>query len=265
MSAPVAPPELVPMVLGGPELLFGVDRIEKLSSGSLRATQEAGLELVDDTGTPQLAGLGVLVDDVLGCAVNQERPGWSVSTELSIDLIGAIPTSGLIACEGRVVHADAAGALATGEVLDARGAVLARCVLRGRFGDFQPPEEALAAGRPIAAPQVDRRSIDAVFGESVAPSVDGLRVRVDELFLNPLGNLHGGMHLCLVERAGALAAPELDRTASVRLQLVRRVPGGAVLDVRTTTAHRGRTLAVVEVAVTDETGRTCALGTVVRH
>lgn len=264
MGAPFATPELVPMVLSGPELLFGIGRIERSPDGSLRATQQAGPELVD-TGVPQLSGLGVLIDDVLGYAVNQERPGWSVSTELSVDLTEAIPTSGLIACEGRVVHADAAGALATGEVLDARGEVLARCVLRGRFGDRRPPDDALASGRSIVQPQVDRSSLDAVLGEAVVRSSGGLSVTVGELFVNPLGNLHGGMHLCLVERAGALASPELDRTASVRLQLVRGVPNGALLDVRATLAHRGRTLAVVRVAVTDEAGRLCALGTVVRH
>jgi len=258
-------PELVPMVLSGPELLFDVGRIERLPDGSLRATQEAGPALLDEEGVPQLSGLGVLIDDVLGYAVNQERPGWSLSTEISLDLTGDLPAAGPITCQGSVVHIDPAGALATGEVRDGSGETVARCVLRGRFGDRRPADEALRSGRSVAPPAVDRRSVDTVLGRDVARVEGGLRVAVTERFLSPLGNLHGGMHLCLVERAGALAVPGLGATASVRLQLVRGVPVGTVLDVRATVAHSGRTLAVVQVAATDQGGVLCALGTVVRH
>jgi uncharacterized protein (TIGR00369 family) len=263
MTAPAS--ELVPMVLSGPEMLFGVERIERLPDGSLRSGQPAGPELRDDRGQQQLAGLGVLIDDVLGYAVNQATPGWSVSTEISVDLSGPVPTKGTIVCTGRVVHVDRAGALAAGDVVGADGEVVAHCILRGRLGDRRPDESSLHAGISIAPPVVDRQTIDTVLGPDVRPSGDGLQVAVTDRFLNPLGNLHGGMHFCLVERTGALAVPELERTASVRVQLVRGVPAGATLEVRTDVRHRGRTLAVVDVAATDQEGRVCALGTVVRH
>jgi uncharacterized protein (TIGR00369 family) len=263
VSAPA--PELVPMVLSGPEMLFGVQRITREPDGSLRSTQGAGPEIADECGRAQLSGLGVLVDDVLGYAVNQASPGWSASTEISVDVTGDVPSAGTVTCTGRVVHVDDAGALATGEVLDDAGDVVARCVLRGRFDDRRPDDAALASGASIRPPEVDRRTIDNVLGPDVRRVRGGLRVEVTERFLNPLGNLHGGMHLCLVERAGALAVPELGSTASLRLQLVRGVPGGSVLDVRGSVVHLGRTLAVVHVAATDQDGRVCALGAVVRH
>ena len=263
MSTPA--PALVPMVLSGPEVLFGVQRITREPDGSLRSTQIAGPEITDASGRAQLAGLGVLIDDVLGYAVNQASAGWSVSTEISVDVTGQLPSAGTVTCTGRAVHVDDAGALAKGEVLGAAGDVIARCVLRGRFTGRHPDDAALGSGTSICPPDVDRRTIDQVLGPNVRRVRDGLRIEVTDRLLNPLGNLHGGMHLCLVERAGALAVPELGSTASLRLQLVRGVPMDTVLAVRAKTLHRGRTLAVVHVAAQDQEGRVCTLGTVVRH
>ncbi|GAA4725992.1 hypothetical protein GCM10023350_05880 [Nocardioides endophyticus] len=260
----VAPEGAVDLVLSGPDLLFEVARIDRRQDGSLYAWMPTGTS-VTAGGRPQVAGLGVLVDDVLGYAVNDMAGGWSVSTELSVDVTGPLPSTGGITCVGRVVHADELGALATGEVSTADGRVVARCVLRGRFRDEQPRSEAKRPERQIELAPLDRTDIDTVLGYAANGAPPRLALTVTERLTNPMGNLHGGIHFCLVERAAARAAPALKSTASVRLQLVRGAPQGTNLMVTAKVSHLGRTQAVVEIQTRDELGKLYNTATVVRH
>ena len=109
--------------------------------GSLRRPWMPDRNTVDEEGRPQLAGLGVLVDDVLGYAVNQVLGGWSCEHRALDRHDGRDPVGrGRRLCTGRVVHVDELGALATGEVSDHRREVVARCVLRGRVSLIVGPE-----------------------------------------------------------------------------------------------------------------------------
>lgn len=262
MTRAQVPGELV-TVLSGPEQLFGVDSIEGAPDGSVLARQIVRPEVLDAQGVPQLAALGVLVDDVLGYAVNRQTSRWSVTTELSIDVAGALPSEGDLTCVARPVHVDDEGALVRGEVRDAAGRLVALGTLRGRFLDLRPADDLLRSGSSFELGHADRRHIDALLSPEVERIDSGLRVEVSERFINPAGSLHGGMHFCLVERAGRLAVPALASTASVRIQMVGRAAPGSQLEVTASIVHRGRSLAVVQVTTKDHAGRTCSSGTVV--
>lgn len=255
-------PRPVAFVTSGPEQLFAVSSVEQ-DGPELVATMPLGAGTCVG-GRPQAAALGVLVDDVLGYAVNTLATGWSVSTEVSVDLLAPLPVDGWAECRARVVHVDATGAVTEG-VVSVGGEVVARAVLRGRFRDQEPDPAVLAAGRTGDLGPIDRTDLDTVLGADLRHHADGLIVRVSPRFTNPLGNLHGGMHVFFHERAAALAVPALPVTASVRVQLVRGVPTGARLEVVPRVLHAGRTLAVVGVEARDGTGRLCSAATVVRH
>lgn len=250
-------------VLSGPEQLFEVTRIEQDADGLAASMQLGPAAWVG--GRPQLAALGVLVDDVLGYAVNTLAEGWSVSTEVSLDALAPLPTSGVLTCRARVIHADTLGAFTAGEVTTEDGTLVARAVLRGRFRDLAPDPAVLAAGRTTTLPPVDRTDLDTLLGPDVVHDHLGLSVRTSERFANPLGNLHGGVHVCLHERAATMAAPGLPVTASIRVQLLRGVPGGAQVRLVPRVLHNGRSLSVVAVEARDTDGRLCSTSTVVRH
>lgn len=251
---------------GGPESIFRVESVRRSVGGDLLARQVLGPHTRDGvTGRTELAALGVLIDHTLGYAVNEALDSWSVSTEVSVDVSDQLPATGALECVGRVVHVDAAGALAMGELLSPEGEILARAVLRGRLSPLQPDTSGLAGHGAMPPEDPDRPDLDAALGSEVTVAPEGLAVAVGPRFLNPIGHLHGGMHLCLLERAASLAVPQLPRSASMRVQLVRAVPAGSELVVGADVIHHGRTLAVVRVTVRTSEGRLCSSATVVRH
>ena len=70
----------------------------------------------------------MLLDDVLGQAALDNRPEglWSVTTELNIDVAGALQADGQqVRATAAPARLDAAGGLACGEVRDAAGRCLA--------------------------------------------------------------------------------------------------------------------------------------------
>lgn len=259
--------ESVEMVLGGPEMLFGVEPVRRLDGGDLASRQDLGPRARDPVaGSTSLGALGVLVDDVLGYAINQAMGGWSVSTEISIDVLMRLPEKGPALCYGRVVHVDNVGALAVGEVLAGTGEVVARCVLRGRLSPLTADPEVVARWHAANYKGVAAAAdLDSLLEPDVRAARDEWLITVGHRFVNPVGHLHGGMHLCLLERAGSRAIPELPRTASIRLQMMRGVPLGASLRIATDVLHRGRSLGVVQVSASDSHNRLCSLATVVLH
>lgn len=254
---------------GAPERAFGGSGIHRAGDGSLVATQDLGPASRDAADRPQVAGLGVLVDDVLGYALIEAAPEWSVSTEIGIDVLAGLPQDGRVHCTARTVHVDGAGALVAGSVRDEAGAELARCLLRGRFVPGGPAAGADTTPGAAADPGPPARSIGDVLGvpdpADPADWAAGVPVTVTEALVNPVGTLHGGMHLALLERVGALTVPTPGRTGSVRAQIVRPAPLGARLTIGAEVEHPGRTLGVVRVVARDATGRAVSLATVVRH
>lgn len=91
---------------------------------------------------------------------------------------------------------------------------------------------------------------------------------VSDRFVNPMGNLHGGVSLCLAEWAAAAALDDVGAaltTASVHVDYVRPVPGGTSVDLEATVLHLGRTTGVVLVVARTAAGRIATVATVTAH
>jgi uncharacterized protein (TIGR00369 family) len=259
----------------GPEGLFALDGLTA-DGGTVRGGMITGPWMAGPGGRPGAGCLGVLVDDVLGYALIARRPQerWSVSTEISIDVLGPVPGDGTrLQAETELLITDAQGGLASGRVLDESGRVIALCRQRGRFVPQLPlsgAEAALTGGPQLPAP-------DPAAGTDAA-SLLGLRwagpgspepvLEVTDRLANPLGNLHGGVSLCASELVAIEAllpsGPPLV-TASVHIAYLRPSPIGTVASFTATVQHRGRTLGIVQVVGTNQAGKICTIATITAH
>jgi uncharacterized protein (TIGR00369 family) len=245
---------------GRPENLFGVGPM-LAESGRARVSMPTGPWLRGRGGRLSPAGLGVLLDDVLGQAVLIERPAglWSVTTELNLDVVAPLPADGpAVSATASPVLLDAAGGLARGEVRDAAGRCLAVATTWGRFitgipeAVFDPPE---------LPEDVDR-------GDCLS---ELLQVRIADTGLldlpfradlgNPQGVVHGGVLLCLAVMSAeqALRGSQLE-IASVRVVYLR--PAVNELKFAPVIVHHGRSFGVVRVDVTNAAGTLCTSATV---
>lgn len=257
----------VGFIRSAPEELFGVEIA--IGQGRTEGAMPLGrwLRGADDRFTA--GSLGVLVDDTCGYAVNSAVPGgaWSTTTELSLTMLRLPPASGPLHTEGVLAHLDRRGGLARGVFRDGRGEVVAFGHARNRFVSDGPPADAVATGRrdhgldlPAPGEAEDLLSVlgDVVAGES------GVEVVVGPRLGNPRGGLHGGVSLCLCDLTAGLAVPGL-LTTGVVVHFLRPVPLGTRLILEPVVRHRGRSLAVVEVAARREDGATCVRATVTRE
>jgi uncharacterized protein (TIGR00369 family) len=259
-----------PILNGGPERAFRIGPLA-MADGTVTSSMPLGPWLSGPAGGPPGSVLGVLVDDVLGCALMRERrPGlWSVSSEISVDLCRPVPAGGgVLAAEGRLMYSDDSGGLASGSVVDDAGRLIAMCRQHGRWVSAQP--DAPPAERP-APSESPGPSAPAVLTEllGVRPrAADGgarLTVAVTADLANPLGNLHGGITLWvsdLVAQAAFAAAGGPTRTTSVHVAYPRPMPLGTTVRFEGQVIHRGRTFGVARVTVLNAAGKPCAVATV---
>ncbi len=258
---------------GGPERLFG---FQPIHDGGRRVggAMSTGAWLTGPGAVPRAGALGVLVDNVLGNAIFAGHPGrWSVSTEIGIDVTGTIPADGsAVRAEARSVDADAAGAFATGDVIDASGNVIARCRQRGRFVVPPPSPPSPAATNGATGVRRERGTADLMSRigavTSLAGDGDDLELLSTPALANPMDNLHGGVTLCVSEWTGArtlsrAAAPLT--TASVHVAYLRPIPVGSRVRFTTQVVHAGRSLGVARVTGLNDAGKACAVTTLVTH
>ncbi|MCW2778351.1 MAG: hypothetical protein JWN17_2076 [Frankiales bacterium] len=253
---------------GGPERLMRVDGLAWRDRDVL-ARMTTGPWLRSPAGRPGLGALGVLVDNVLGRAImgqGQDAP-WSVSLEIGIDLVGRLPLDGsVLSAVGVAQERDARGGLATAEVRDASGAVVALARQRG----FSVPRPTEPPGGLETGPAVDVSSDDllALLGGRLQRGTAGavLVMEADPRVTNPLGNLHGGISLCAVEQVAAACLdgpPSPLHPVSVQVTYVRPVPSGAQVAFTAQALHRGRSVGLVHVVGAVAGGPPCVVGTVV--
>ena len=248
---------VLPVVETGPEALFRLGEITASGrSGVFRGSMAVGPWLEVARRTPAGA-VAVLVDDVLAYAITEDEPPgmWSVSAEITLDVLRPLPTSGASTSEARLVHADSLGGLATGTVTDATGPSLAltqpaRALRRGarRPGRGGRVGRSAGARRPRAAAGRPRRRTDA----------DHRRAR-------QRGRQPARRHLDARLRPGRLGARA--RTSSPR-RCTSPTPAAsrsaAEVTWRADVRHPGRSLAVVDVdGVVD--GPVCTTARVVLH
>jgi uncharacterized protein (TIGR00369 family) len=260
-SAAAPAPVTTPTVpRGRPENLFDVGPV-LIEEGRARASMPTGPWLRGPDGYPSAAGLGVLLDDVLGQAVLVRRlPGlWSVTTELNIDVARPLPGDGpLVEALASPALIDEAGGLARAELRDEAGHCLALATTWARFVPGVPAE----VFDPPELPGIADR------GQCLA---DLLHVRIGETgdlrlparveLGNPQGVAHGGVLLSLAVMSAEqiFLGAGLD-VASVRVVYVR--PAAGELSFEPVVAHRGRSLGVVRVDVKNAAGALCTTATV---
>src|ERR1700677_462562 len=223
---------------GPPENLFDLGPLLAASGGN-PTSMPTGPWLRAPDGRPSAAGLGVLLDDVLGQAVLTSRPDglWSVTTDLNIDVTAPLPA------DGQRVSATAGPAL-----LDDAGG-LARGGDRGAAGPWLPA--ALARGACLS-----------VLLGVVVPDNGRVYLPLRADLGNPQGVVHGGILLSLaVMSAEQVLRPGSQlEIASVRVAYLR--PAAGELSFVPVTVHRGRSFGVVRVDVSNAAGALCTSATV---
>jgi uncharacterized protein (TIGR00369 family) len=251
---------------GLPEVLFRVGETtgdRQTSTGSMAL----GPWLAEPDGLRAAGSVGVLVDDVFGGVLLTNRPPghWASSTELSVDFVSPMPSDDRpITAVAGSVRLDRAGGLALGRVTGADGRVIAIGSTRVRFlpaaGRFDP----LVPADSLALSDVPIHDVLQV----VAVTTDAgpcLALTGDARVSNPAGTVHGGVLLWLAELAGLRAVQSEAHplhTTSIHLVFLRPAPLRQELRFTTEILHRGRTLAVVQVAGRRADGKVCALATV---
>lgn len=234
-------PRPLPALHGGPEDAF---RLGTIAQDGTRTTgsMPVGPWLAGRDGRTAAGALGVLVDDVLGYALIATRPDgrWSVSAEITLDVLGPLPTSGELTAVAEVDHVDALGAYATGHLVDDHDRVVARSTQRGRFVPLSGADPAPSAYERVAGSGDVVAWLDRAYA-------DGAPFVVPDVLANPLGNVHGGISLCLSDLIARRAVAARLTTASLHLAYTRAIPVGATLAYAAAVRHAGRGLAVVDV------------------
>ena len=246
---------MFPIIQGVPERIFGVDGISPPGSEmEVRARTRRWPEGAE--GDAPVGVLGVLADNATGYAVIAGgAPGyWSVTTELSLDVFNPIPTDGsILKASASLVHSNGSIGFSDGQVLDSRGGIVAGIRQRGLYilGYPASPRHPTAEVAPDSKPD----GLDDMFGAFN----DRVHLPVTRSMVNPMGNLHGGVGLCLVEWASSRAfregSGEALRTIGVHVVYLRAAPLGTRLRVNSEVVHRGRSLGSCRVAVCDDAGR----------
>ena len=197
--------------------------------------------------------LAVLVDDLLGYAITADLPGgrWSVSTEITLDVLRPLPATGRVLADGKLVQSDAQGGFATGTVRNEEGTRLAVCTQRGRF--IRAPEGLVEEGAWGGPPRPGDL-------ERLLSVGDGAPMPTTDVLANEGGNLHGGISMFASDLVAGALRPDLV-TASVHITYTRAIPIGADVSWRATIRHDSRSLAVVDVdgVVDDRVGTTARI------
>ncbi|MFH5821935.1 PaaI family thioesterase [Georgenia sp. AZ-5] len=266
-----------PFLSGGPEALFRVSDVvgdSALVSGSMHT----GPWMSGPDGSASLGSLGVLVDDALAYAVLADRPegSWAVSTEISVELCAAPSMDGsALRSTSSVVARDATGGLARGEVRDERGRVVAFASQRLRFSPGVPatletPGFDADRGMPaigVAEPGRPRPGVLETLGATVISGDARARLALPSSpwLVNPMGNVHGGILLCVSEVAGLVALQSEAHplaTTAVHISYVRPAPLRGEVTVAAEVLHRGRTLGVAQVRTLTASGKVATVATV---
>lgn len=253
--------ESVPVAPSVPERLFRVSP-PALDDGIVSCSMPTGPWLNGPAGQPLGGALGVLIDDVVGYALVLERPPgrWSVSAEISLDLCRPVPADGsVLTAQARNLCTDASGGLSSGSVLDASGALIAVCRQHGRWVPASP--DATPPGRFQPRTGTDLAEL---LGAGAHRTEAGARLdlTVTPDLVNPMGNLHGGITLCLCDLLAHTALGGQRHTASVHVAYPRALPLGTTARFDCSVEHRGRSFAVARISAVNDAGKPCVIATV---
>lgn len=247
---------VLPVVETGPEALLRFGEITASDDSVFSGSMALGPWLEVGGRTPAGA-VAVLVDDVLAYAITAAEPpgSWSVSVEITLEMLRPLPASGAVRVLGVLRHVDRLGGFATGQVAGGDGTVLARCSQRGRY--VKAPEdlveEGLAWGGPPAPGDLER----------LLAVRSGVPMATSDVLANESDSLHGGVSMLASDVVAGSLRPDLV-TASLHIAYTRAIPIGAEVTWRADVRHDGRSLSVVDVdGVVDD--KVCTSARVVLH
>jgi uncharacterized protein (TIGR00369 family) len=255
----------IEFIPGMPEVLFRVHDVTGVSS-STTGSMSTGTWMLGPDGETSVGALGVLMDVVLGCALIANRPPghWGVTTSISAEFCASIPADGTLLGQGQTVHLTETGGVAQGLIKTTSGTTVAVATQHIRFVpggpvEYRPSIDVLAANG-------HRTILDLL--DATHHSHDDrfeLHLRAGPNVANPMGNLHGGIVLCLAEIAASMAVQSEQHpleAASMHVAYVRPGPATGTVRFRTQVAFRGRTSAVVRIDCLRPDAKTCAVATV---
>ena len=101
----------------------------------------------------------------------------------------------------------------------------------------------------------------ALFDLQITEQADGelkARVPVTDSLKQPLGLVHGGVFASIADALAVGATERAARALSTQASFLRPVTGGAI-QATARRRHKGRTTAVWDVDIADDTGRLCAV------
>lgn len=212
------------------------------------------------TGSPSLGPLAVLVDHIAGFANHDRRPDghWTVSSELAMEFapdaqatIAAQPGLPVLAVSRPV---GAAGGTSLSEcTLTHDGATIGLATVRTFYiaaavhvpGAFEQPTE---PAEPLPAGLADLMAVEIAETGGGGPV---LRQTAHPAVNNTLGAVHGGVAAAGLElvASAVLNADRAEsplRTASLRINYLRRLIGGGRSHYTATALHAGRSSGVAE-------------------
>ncbi|NKR25739.1 PaaI family thioesterase [Prescottella equi] len=252
-----------------PQRLFRMSRPQRLD-GVNRLTMDIDGHAAH--GVSPTATLGILIDDILGFTLWDRRGDRAgvVTADLSVDFV--TPTGWVgpeVVADGRAVAITGDGGIASTELRDGAGTLLATATAWGNFVDGNA-DRSTSVVRPSSAPgSIPDASVSSLtrIGARFEDHDAGARLVVpaNPALANKLGVMHGGIQACAVDLVGAAALSRPDApmyTASMRINFFRPAPVDADVTFTAEVVRAGRSVAVARVTSTGSDGRECAVATV---
>ncbi|MCP3810823.1 hotdog fold thioesterase [Mycobacteriaceae bacterium Msp059] len=249
------------------ESRFGLRDCSPTDAGGNRCAFVAPAWARDPQGRPRVGALAVLADHILGELPYMRRPPrtWSLTAELSLDVIGDLPSTDVLFAEA-VDVTGGPDAFLQCRITTAAGRLVAVGTARTAYvaatGE-DPVADAAAAPSAVH----DDFDASAMLGLQHHDLTDGVEIALLDPgnWVNGFGILHGGVSACVSELAAAEAVrarnPTLS-TAHVHTSYLRPVVADAPFVATARLHHVGRSSAVVEVLGRGGRGELCAVATV---
>lgn len=241
--------------------------------------QPVGRWLHDADGLWRPGTAAIYLDNALGNDLIARGPGRTrglVTSGLSMEFAPRrSPGSGPLSVQSSLVHLDAHGGIARGDLHDADGAILATSTLSGRFTpavatsrlSYDVDQSAgHAAERSTERAVGPDLSLTGIIGATPTPTPDGahLTITPGPWLSNVRGGLHGGMTAAVLEYVAATSiGPAQWLTSSLRVDFLRPTPLDRALTARAVVVKRGRSVAFVRATLSSDDTEPLSLASMV--
>ncbi len=252
---------------GSVEARFGLKNCRSTGSGANRCEYTPPPWARDSHGRVRVGALMVLADHILGELPYVCRPPetWSLTSELTLDIISEMSFSETYFAEGRNISTGT-DLFVQCDITDAAGRLMAVGTTRCAYvpGSTDSPAATGSGRRRQPAATAD---IGQTLGLDYQQHSDGLQATLADPggWVNGFGIMHGGVSACVTELVAAEAIsahnPDLS-TAHVHTSYLRPVGVGAPFVAVARPYHVGRSSAVVEVLGYGGAGQLCTVSTV---